>query len=164
MKLQIEIEEAQEFELESKDNLLLINGKEQQYSINKIEKNHFLLEVDHKNYNLYVVSRDENYLELSINGYSLNVNVKDHIAQILEQLGMDMDLTEEINELIAPMPGAIIDVAVKEGDEVKTGDTLLILEAMKMENIIKSPTDGTIQKLHVEKGNNVEKNQVLISF
>ena len=164
MKLQIEIEEAQEFELESKDNLLLINGKEQHYSINKIEKNHFLLEVDHKNYNLYVVSRDENYLELSINGYSLNVNVKDHIAQILEQLGMDMDLTEEINELIAPMPGAIIDVAVKEGDEVKTGDTLLILEAMKMENIIKSPTDGTIQKLHVEKGNNVEKNQVLISF
>ena len=164
MKLQIEIEEAQEFELESKDNVLLINGKEQKYSINKIESNHFLLQVDHKNYDLFVISKDENFLELSINGHIMNVRVKDHIAQILEQLGMDMDLAEEINELIAPMPGAIIDISVKEGDEVKQGHSLLILEAMKMENIIKSPTDGTIQKLHVEKGNNVEKNQVLISF
>lgn len=164
MKLKIEIEEGSTFELETQDDSLLINGENSEYSINKIKDNQFLLQANHKNYNVFVIGQENEQLLLSINGYQVNVHVKDHIAQILEKLGMDMDLAEEINELVAPMPGSIIEIAIKEGDEVKQGDTLLILEAMKMENVIKSPTDGVIQKLHVEKGNNVEKNQVLISF
>lgn len=164
MKLKIEIDEASEFELETKNDTLLFNGEPPAYLLNRIKSNQYLLQVDNRNYNLFVVDRDGNQMTLDINGYQVSVNVKDHIAQILEQLGMDMDLTEEINELVAPMPGSIIEIAVAEGAEVKQGDTLLILEAMKMENIIKSPTDGIIQKLHVQKGTNVEKNQVLISF
>jgi len=69
-----------------------------------------------------------------------------------------------INKLDAPMPGNILDVLVSKGDKVAKGDPLLILEAMKMENVIKAPTDVTIQKINVLVGDNVEKNQTLIEF
>jgi biotin carboxyl carrier protein len=62
------------------------------------------------------------------------------------------------------MPGLIIDLKVNQGDIVKAGDTLLILEAMKMENIIKSTGEGTVKNVKVKKGDSVEKNQVLIEF
>ena len=53
---------------------------------------------------------------------------------------------------------------VSEGQEVKKGDALIVLEAMKMENILKSPSDGTIKKIAINKGVAVEKNQLLIQF
>ena len=62
------------------------------------------------------------------------------------------------------MPGLIIDLKVKTGDTVKAGDSLLILEAMKMENMLKSPGDGVVKNVKVKKGDAVEKNQVLIEF
>ncbi len=62
------------------------------------------------------------------------------------------------------MPGMVLKVLVNAGDEVKKGDNLLILEAMKMENILKSTTDGTVSKVLVKQGYKVEKNQVLIQF
>jgi biotin carboxyl carrier protein len=62
------------------------------------------------------------------------------------------------------MPGLVLEVRVKVGDTVKKGDPLLVLEAMKMENILKSPADGIIQKVHVQKSAAVEKNQTLINF
>ncbi len=62
------------------------------------------------------------------------------------------------------MPGLVLDLRVNEGESVKKGDPILVLEAMKMENIIKSPIDGTIKKINVKKGLAVEKNQVLVHF
>ena len=64
----------------------------------------------------------------------------------------------------APMPGLILDVLVEEGQEVKKGDHLLILEAMKMENVIKSPSDGLVTGLHAIKGDSVEKGKILLSL
>jgi biotin carboxyl carrier protein len=62
------------------------------------------------------------------------------------------------------MPGMVLSILVKEGDEVKKGDTLLILEAMKMENSLKASADGQVKKVVAVKGTAVEKNQVLIQF
>ncbi len=62
------------------------------------------------------------------------------------------------------MPGMVLNILVKEGDVVKKGDPLIVLEAMKMENILKSPTEGTVKKVAAIKGTAVEKNQLLIQF
>ena len=62
------------------------------------------------------------------------------------------------------MPGNILDIKVKAGDTVKNGDTLLILEAMKMENEIKAPCDGTIAGVHVNKGDTVDSGALLVSI
>ena len=64
----------------------------------------------------------------------------------------------------APMPGNILDVKVKPGDSVKAGDTLLILEAMKMENEISAPQDGTIATIDVRKGDVVDSGALLCTM
>ena len=64
----------------------------------------------------------------------------------------------------APMPGKIVDVKVKVGDAVKKGQTVLVLEAMKMENEIFSPVSGTVVGVHVKKGDTVNSNDLLISI
>ena len=64
----------------------------------------------------------------------------------------------------APMPGNILDVAVKVGDEVKNGQLLLVLEAMKMENEIVAPADGVVASVNVTKGTSVNAGDALISF
>ena len=77
---------------------------------------------------------------------------------------MDKVLGASINELKAPMPGMVLKILVKEGDTVKKGDGLLVLEAMKMENNIKALGDGVVSKIPIKAGDKVEKNQVMISF
>ncbi|MNR65826.1 2-oxoglutarate carboxylase large subunit [compost metagenome] len=69
-----------------------------------------------------------------------------------------------MKEIKAPMPGLVLNVMVQEGQEVGKGDNLLVLEAMKMENIIKSPDSGIVKKILITKGDKVEKNEVLIQF
>ncbi|HNM32873.1 MAG TPA: biotin/lipoyl-binding protein, partial [Chitinophagales bacterium] len=64
----------------------------------------------------------------------------------------------------APMPGLVLDILVEAGQAVNKGDNLIILEAMKMENIIKASGSGTVKSIHVQKKDAVEKNQLLIEM
>ena len=79
-------------------------------------------------------------------------------------MGMMSKEIPKIDKLDAPMLGNIINVLVSKGDKVTKGDPLLILEVIKMENVIKAPADVTIQKINVLVGDNVNKNQTLIKF
>lgn len=67
-------------------------------------------------------------------------------------------------KLDAFIPGTILDIAFKDGDEVKEGDVIMYLEAMKMKNIIKAPFDGVIKTIHVKEGDLVSKNQLLVEL
>ena len=84
--------------------------------------------------------------------------------ELLKSMGLEGALTPKINDLKAPMPGLVLDVVITAGDNVSKGDTLLILEAMKMENAIKAPADLKIKEIHTATGSAVDKNQVLITF
>lgn len=67
----------------------------------------------------------------------------------------------EGEKVLAPMPGTILSVAVSQGQAVKTGDVLMIIEAMKMENEIVAPCDGAVVQILVQKGSTVDTNAVL---
>ena len=99
-----------------------------------------------------------------MNGKKFKFVVKDKYDELLKSLGMDNLATTKVANLKAPMPGLVINIAIEVGQTVQKGDALLILEAMKMENVIKSPTDGVIKSILVKKGDAVEKNQVLLNF
>ena len=81
---------------------------------------------------------------------------------MLDKLGINYANTTRLTEVKAPMPGMVLHVFVTNGMEVKKGDNLFTLEAMKMENIIKSTTDLVVKSVKIKPGDKVEKNQVLI--
>ena len=119
-----------------------------------------------KSYNIEILKIDKvaKQVELKMNGKLSSVKISDQFDALLKSLGMDNLAAKKVLELKAPMPGLVLNILVNEGDTIAKGDSLLVLEAMKMENIIKSPTEGVIKKIHAVKGNAVEKNQLLISF
>lgn len=121
---------------------------------------------DGKSYTIEILKIDKiaKQVDLKLNGKLNAVKLSDQFDALLKSLGMDNMASKKVLELKAPMPGLVLNIAVKEGDVISKGDALLVLEAMKMENIIKSPTEGTIKKIHAVKGTAVEKNQLLISF
>ena len=92
------------------------------------------------------------------------MQLKDHFDELLHDLGMDVVSFDKDNDIKAPMPGRILEVLVKERDSVVEGDNLIVLEAMKMENIIKSTRRGVLKHIQVAEGDSVEKNDVLLSF
>jgi len=121
---------------------------------------------NNKGYRIEVVSADyqEKTITLLVNGNKYPLTVKDEFDLLLDKLGMSSMNDQKINEIKAPMPGLVLDVKVNIGDNVEKGDSILVLEAMKMENVLKSPAEGLVKSIHIEKGNAVEKNQLLISF
>jgi len=121
---------------------------------------------DNRSWNIEVVRLDPDTksVTLSINGNKYTLQLKDQYDLLLHNLGLDNLNNKKVNDLKAPMPGLVLRIEVIEGQTVKKGDPLLVLEAMKMENILKSPGDLTIKKVIVKKGVAVEKNQVLINF
>lgn len=121
---------------------------------------------EHKSYTIELVTlnRDEKSCVLKINNQEVTVAIEDQYDAILKQLGMDNMNSQKVNEVKAPMPGLVLNILVEPGQAIVKGDGLFVLEAMKMENIIKSPADAVVKSIEVEKGVAVEKNQVLVSF
>ncbi|MFM7016336.1 MAG: biotin/lipoyl-containing protein [Bacteroidota bacterium] len=102
--------------------------------------------------------------QLKINGKVVDVQLEDKYDELLKKLGMDASSSQKVGDLKAPMPGLVVNIPVSEGDTIKKGDILLILEAMKMENALKAVADATVKKVLVKTGQAVEKNQVLIQL
>ncbi len=101
---------------------------------------------------------------ISVNNHRYKLQAADEFDLLLKQLGIDTSGSAQIKELKAPMPGMVLNIFVSPGDKVNKGDNLVLLEAMKMENSIKSPGAGTIKQVLAVKGKAVEKNQILIEF
>jgi biotin carboxyl carrier protein len=143
-----------------------LNGKKMEGSFLKINPYQFHLIYDNRSFNVDVMkfNKEEKTVVVKINSVKYTLQLKDKYDDLLKSLGMDSLLSKKISDVKAPMPGMVLSVLVKEGVEVKKGDALIVLEAMKMENILKSPSDGIIKKIIANKGKAVEKNEVLIQF
>lgn len=136
------------------------------WDVSKINERTFHIIKDHKSYTVELLKSnpEEKNFFIKVNGNKFKFVVKDKYDELLKSLGMDNLATTKVANLKAPMPGLVINIAVEVGQTVQKGETLLILEAMKMENVIKSPTEGIIKNILVKKGDAVEKNQVLLNF
>ena len=143
-----------------------LDVNEKDFDIIEIKDGIFHIIKDNKSYNAEVLkaNKEEKNFVIRVNGNKYTVQLKDKYDDLLKELGMEMGSSAKVKELKAPMPGLVVDVRVKEGDEVKKGDALVVLQAMKMENILKCPADLVVKKIHVKKDSTIEKNQLLISF
>lgn len=152
-----------EFEGENKTAGTL-NGSAFKWDVSKISDTMYHVIKDHRSYNVEVLDSAEGKRQLKVNGNIYETETIDQFEALLKQLGMEKKGAGKVNELKAPMPGLVLSIDVKAGDVLKKGDRVLVLEAMKMENVIKAPADVTVASVEVEKGKTVEKNQVMVRF
>lgn len=119
-----------------------------------------------KGYRITVLSADHARKEyrLMLGDKEVLVNLKDSVEVQVHDMGLDEISTSHSRDIVAPMPGLVLEVNVKAGDKVAAGDQLIILEAMKMENVLSSPGDGVVAEVHVGNGQPVDKSQLLITF
>lgn len=164
-----------EIEFKDKSGLSIAAQSEGEWKIgNQIIKGDLIRLSEHefhlikggKSYRVLVESIDqaERKLDLQVNGERISIRAKGRYEDLLKSLGMNDMASSKAKDLKAPMPGLVIGVEVAVGDQVQAGDNLLILEAMKMENIIKSPVAAVVKDVLVNSSDSVEKNQVLITF
>lgn len=110
------------------------------------------------------IDLDNKSMSIRHKHHTYDLVFKNELDLILDKMGIKRS-TENLNKDVkAPMPGKVIQLIAKEGDKLSKGDGLLILEAMKMENVIKAEADCTIRKILISKLDNVEKNQILIEL
>jgi len=143
-----------------------VNGSILEWDIKKTEDRIYHIIKGGKSHTLELISinHEEKSIKVKLDHKITTLTIKDRYDLLLEKLGMNTEASNKIKDIKAPMPGLIFDIKVQVGDQVKKGDPVLVLEAMKMENILKSPGDGEVKEIKVKKGASVEKNQVLIQF
>jgi len=103
-------------------------------------------------------------LSLSVNGNSYDLKIEDEYDQRVKKMGLLAVTAQKLNSIKAPMPGLIVDVMVEQGQEISEGTPLLVLSAMKMENIILSQGEGVVKSIEVKKDDAVEKGQLIIEM
>jgi biotin carboxyl carrier protein len=107
---------------------------------------------------------EEGYIRVKINHREFLLEKEGKLDTLIKELGLDKEKIKKLKQLKSPMPGRVIGVAVKPGDHVSIGDELLTLEAMKMENALKSDGEGVVKSIDVVLQDVVEKGKVLITF
>lgn len=146
------------------DKNFVVNGKNYYAEIFELEENIFLLGLNGKKYRIVVNEINNGDKDLIINGYYLKTNTKSAIEEKADQLLSSVHKTSGKVTVKAPMPGMIVKLLKNENSEIDSGDSVLILEAMKMENDIKSPKKGKILKFNIKEGEAVEKGSVLFEI
>ncbi len=157
--------------MDKKDNQFIVNEKLtflkdnlEQGTIERTSSDTFRFYYKNVNYEVKLYEReDKNYL-LKIDGYTFKVLAKDDLDLLIEKLGFNEMSAQALSSIKAPMPGLVLDIMVGPGDEIKKGDSLLILEAMKMENVLKAEGDGVVKSIEISVGDKVDKGQILIEI
>lgn len=153
-----------EIELDPESGKFSINDTEGNYSFTTQENGRRLLRISHRLYSIDNVSCDKRTVEFTIDGRWCTVDVRDERDLLLDEMGFKTAAEIGEGELKAPMPGKILEIMVKEGDEVELGDPVAILEAMKMENELNAPVAGVISSISVSVNDSLEKNAIILEI
>ncbi|MDO7613178.1 MAG: acetyl-CoA carboxylase biotin carboxyl carrier protein subunit [Crocinitomicaceae bacterium] len=154
----------------SENNVFLIDGEVQTPKGNAklewLDRNYFVVTFNGKRFNGEVLEQnlEDHTLKLKLNHRVFEVKRKYDLLDLISQMGLDKKKVKKLKELSSPMPGRVLKIMVKIGDKINIGDSLLSLEAMKMENILKSDGEGIVKEIFINEEQVVDKGEVLIEF
>lgn len=150
--------------LDKENGAIFVNDRHYDYKFEEIGEGRFLLRTGFKSYILDNVSVNGSEVEFTLNGKWVKSDIKDEQALLLSSLGFKVGAGNAQGNLKAPMPGKILNIMTKTGEEIQAGSPVVVLEAMKMENELKAPVTGIIKNINAEVGQSVEKNHVILEI
>lgn len=144
------------------DHLKISNGKStRDVQITALENHYYSIVIDHRSYLVQAKPEKQDFL-LNISHREAKVRVLDPRQKLEAEMFGAAEQDERSGDVKAPMPGMILRVDVKPGDEVQPGQPLLVMEAMKMENELRAHDSGKVAEILVKPQQAVEKNDLLI--
>lgn len=154
----------QKFEVEiNNDGKVFVNGEERTVDFLALDENLYSIVANDESYEI-VVEENDGETQVLMRGHLYNGKVLDERALLMASRSGGLgDDSGEIS-IRAPMPGLVVAVSVEEGQEVEKGQTVIILESMKMQNELKAPREGTVHRISVSEGESVEQKKVLVTL
>lgn len=151
---------------QTEDGTWLLNDKQVKWDMKPLPNGLISILYNDKSFTAFVESVDKKSKELKLNveGQAYTVSIKEPIDQLLSSMGMDMKALQKADPIKAPMPGMVLKILVTPGQQINKGDGLLVLEAMKMENILKATTTATVKAIKTTEKTAVEKGAILIEL
>ena len=152
------------FRVERKREQLLLNDQAVDWSCETLADGSFSILLEGRSYRAELLETDQaaGTMTLLVEGETCTVRVSGPLDQLLASMGLQERKSRKSNQIKAPMPGMILKILVTEGQQVVKGDPVLILEAMKMENVFKASGDARVKEIRVSENSAVEKGQVLL--
>jgi len=168
MRYSVKIEDKEfdiDIEYKSEKYVATIDGEEVVIDSHKLGESRSIMLLNNNSFEVDVRSNGyDNSKTVFVLGQEIPVEIENYnLAQLKKKAGMSSNAKMDLS-LKAPMPGLILEFKVSVGDSVKKGDPLVIIEAMKMENVIKATGDAVIKSITAESGQSVEKSDLILEF
>ncbi|GLB49320.1 biotin/lipoyl-containing protein [Neptunitalea lumnitzerae] len=135
------------------------------------------LKINGNSYAVHITDADQNKIQMQVNGTSYEVELEKEIKTTktprlvrsqpsapVAKATKPLQTSTSVKKITAPLPGTVLKICVNVGDTIKTGDELIVLEAMKMENIIQAESSGTIKSIQVQANANVLQGDILLEI
>ena len=149
--------------IQKEDNVLL-DGKSFHVEYSKVNDYLYLVNIDNRVYEITTNRLNELNYRFGLDGHYSEVEVRTTLEEMVNDYLINKAKYAHHDSIVAPMPGLILKFTKKVGEEVKQGEALCILEAMKMENEIRSPINGFVKEIYLAEGNSVEKGQIILTI
>ncbi|MDR2338155.1 MAG: biotin/lipoyl-binding protein [Deltaproteobacteria bacterium] len=139
-------------------------NQEYQVEFSQTDDGFTMMTVNGTSYPVEILANRQNEYELLVNGVGYSFSIETPFSMQRKKMLLAQAKESPVMQLKAPIPGTVVEVLVQAGDVVKSGDTLLVLEAMKMQNAILANIKGRIRKIYVKQGDSVSQRDLLIEI
>ena len=151
------------FSINSNQNhSVLLNDIEYEVEISQLSPHTYKVKLENQIFHITTNKLEANKYSFLVDGHYFESFVRTKLEEEAAKILNSNSLNNGNKRVKSPMPGLILRINKEVGDDVYEGEPLILLEAMKMENEIKSPSAGVISEILVENGKSVEKNQILM--
>ncbi|MCX6150235.1 MAG: acetyl-CoA carboxylase biotin carboxyl carrier protein subunit [Ignavibacteriales bacterium] len=146
------------------NQIILFKETEIEYSLSKISEFSYLLKIGNRVYDLTTNIINNEKIGVLIDGHYFETTIRTSLQEKANELTILTNQKNHHDSIKAPMPGLIIKIKKVVGEKIEIGESVIILEAMKMENDLRAPSSGIIKEIFVKEGNSIEKGSILLSI
>lgn len=166
MKYRVKVNDILSHDIELDKGVVLVDGTSVSADVAFITGNKYHILSESKSFMLEVLENDtaSKKFTIKVNDQVYQLSLEDQLDILLDKMGMSAIDKSKADNIKAPMPGLVLKILVEPGQSVVKGDSLIILEAMKMENVIKASGSGVVKAINVKEKDAVEKNHLLIEM